>query len=169
MEDIKITSLQPSEWKKYKDLRLRALKEDPQAFSSTYEDNLKLEDKVWKQLLEKSLKGESQWYLFAKKDEQLIGMVGAFTEEEKDTAIVIAMYVVKEQRGKGISKQLMNGIISQVQKNKTIKKISLRVSTGQPVALNLYKGLGFKEFKKEKIILGDGEERVICYLEKALR
>jgi hypothetical protein len=38
MNNIEIITLKPEEWKQYRDLRLRALKEEPQAFGSTYED-----------------------------------------------------------------------------------------------------------------------------------
>ncbi len=167
MEEVEIITLKPSQWKQYKDLRLEALKEEPQAFSSTYDENVIHPDKFWMDRLQDSQNGK-QWLLFAKKGEELVGMVGGIMGDEKDTVLVIAMYVCKEQRGQGISKRLMDSLASEIQKNKTIKKLSLRVSTGQPVALNLYKSLGFEEFKKEKIVLGDGEQRLICYLEKPI-
>src|SRR5437762_515843 len=104
MEDVQTVSLRLSEWRKYKDLRLRALKEEPQAFSSTYEENIKHPDEFWMERLKDS-EGGKQWLVFAKNGEKLVGMVGGIFLDEKDTVYVIAMYVAKEERGKGISKK----------------------------------------------------------------
>jgi ribosomal protein S18 acetylase RimI-like enzyme len=167
MEEIEIITLSHEGWKQYRDLRLRALKEEPQAYSSTYEENVKHPDEFWMERLKDSEDGK-QWLLFAKRGEELVGMAGGIFLDEKDTVYVIAMYVAKEERGQGISKKLMEGLIEKVKENKLIRKLSLRVSTNQPEAQNLYKSFGFKEFKQEKIVLGDGEERIICYMEKIL-
>ena len=35
-------------WEQYRDLRLRALKEDPEAFSSSYADSVSQPDEFWK-------------------------------------------------------------------------------------------------------------------------
>lgn len=44
MDTIQVVTLQPSKWQEYKNLRLLALKEEPQAFGSTYEENAKRPD-----------------------------------------------------------------------------------------------------------------------------
>ncbi len=165
MDNIEIVTLQPDQWQEYKKLRLEALKGEPQAYGSSYKDNLKLPDETWKQLLEDSLKGESQWYLFAKHRNNLVGMVGAFVKEN-NIAQVIAVYVTKEMRGQGIAKQLMDDLISKIAQNKSIKKLSVGVNPIQSAALNLYQSLGFTIVKKEKTVLGDGKEYEVYELEK---
>jgi GNAT superfamily N-acetyltransferase len=157
MENIKIGSLNPEQWKEYKELRLKALKEEPQAYASTYEDNSTHTDEFWQDRLKDALKSESQWLLFAKKKNILVGMAGAFLSNE-ETAQIIAVFVCKEERGQGISKKLMKDLLIAVQKNKSIKRILVGVNPEQIVALNLYEKIGFKIIKKERLILGDNKE-----------
>ena len=96
MHPIEIVTLSPDDWQEYKDLRLRALKEEPQAFSATYEENSKHPSKYWQKKLEITAKGDSQWLLFAKIDGVLCGMMGAFIKKEPDNACIIAVYVAPE-------------------------------------------------------------------------
>jgi GNAT superfamily N-acetyltransferase len=114
MDRIKIVTLKPEEWQEYRDLRLRALKEDPQAYGSTYEENAKHPDEYWRKRLEDTLNTNTQWLVFAKLDDVLVGMVGAFAEKEPDNAHVIAVYVTPEARGKGISKLLMQELLAKI-------------------------------------------------------
>ena len=73
MKSVRIVSLKPQEWQQYKNLRLRALKEEPQAFSSTYEDNIKHSDKYWQEILEGTVNKNAPWFIFAKKGDVVIG------------------------------------------------------------------------------------------------
>lgn len=41
---MEIIKLPVSDWEKYKEIRLRALKEDPQAFGASFEDNAKYDE-----------------------------------------------------------------------------------------------------------------------------
>ncbi|SRR5258706_3395754 len=158
MEKIEIITLQPNDWLQYKELRLKALKEEPQAFVSTYEENLKHPDEFWQKRLEEALIGQSQCLLFAKVKNNLVGMVGGFVGDGKDNAEVIAVFVIKEFRGQGISKILMNELIKTMKHNNVIRRLLVGVNPEQAAALNLYISLGFKIIKKEKMILGDGKE-----------
>jgi ribosomal protein S18 acetylase RimI-like enzyme len=158
METVEIVNLQPSQWEQYKNLRLKALKEEPQAFGSSYEENVNEPGEKWERRLEKALRGEGQWLVFAKRGDELIGMAGAFAKEEKGIVQVSAMYVVREVRGQGISTKLMEELISQIEKNKSIKKLVLEVNPIQESALKLYESCGFKTTGTEKRILGDSKE-----------
>lgn len=92
MEDVEIVTLKPEEWQHYRDLRLRALKEEPQAFSSTYESSVKHSDSLWMERLKDAEAEKAQWMVFAKRDDTLVGMATAFAEKERDTAHVGAVY-----------------------------------------------------------------------------
>lgn len=168
MEAVKIITLEPAAWQLYRDLRLRALKEEPQAFASTYEENANKPDEYWMKRLEEANEGKTQWLVFAKQGDKLIGMVGAFVKDKMDTVDIIAVYVAKEARGQGIAKKLMNSIISKIQKNKSVKRLLVGVNPEQVPAFNLYKGLGFTILKKERMILGDGKEHDSYEIEKVV-
>ena len=165
MDDVQIITLEPKDWQQYKNLRLRALKEEPHAYGSTYEENAERPDEFWKQRLEDASKEKTQWLVFAELKGEVIGMVGAFVEKEIDNAHVIAVYVAPEARGKGISKLLMNNLLSQIKKNKLVKKITVDVNPEQLPAFNLYKNSGFEIIKKYKMVLGDGIEHEVYQLQ----
>ncbi len=168
MSEIKIIQLQPHEWELYKNLRLQALKEESQAFSSTYEENLKEPAKMWKEKLELAQVGEKQWLSFAKQNDELIGMVGAYSRDKK-IAKVIAVYVAKEARGKGVAKMLMEDLTSNISKNKSIEKLHLDVNADQIPAVNLYKSCGFIITESAKKDLGDGKLHEVYEMEKVLK
>ncbi len=165
MNNTEIVTLKPNEWQLYKDLRLKALKEEPKAFSSTFEDNSKHPDEFWTRRLEDASKNNTQWLLFAKAHDEIIGMVGAFLEKEIDNAHVIAVYVVPEARGRGISKLLMTELLKKIRTNRLIKKITVEVNLEQEAALNLYKTSGFEVIKQYRMTLGDGKEHDVCQLQ----
>jgi GNAT superfamily N-acetyltransferase len=164
MEEIKIVTLKSGDWNVYRDLRLRALQEEPQAYGSTYADNVSRPASFWKERLQDALEEKIQWLVFAKLEDKLVGMAGAFSEE-KNTVHVIAVYVIPEQRGKGISKLLMKDLLMRIKRNPEVKRIIVDVNPEQLPAFNLYKNSGFQIIKKYKLVLGDKKEHDVVQLE----
>ena len=77
--DIQIITRLPVErWRKYRELRLRALKTDPQAFGQSWEEAVKHPEERWRERLIDAAQGKS-WLVFAERDGELIGMSGAFS------------------------------------------------------------------------------------------
>lgn len=157
MESIEIFELSPLQWQDYKNIRLRALKEEPQAYQTTYEEAFNEPEKAWGERLVASKLGENQWYAFARLDGKLIGMAGAFSKGN-EIATIVSVFVAREARGKWISKKLLTYLISKIQKNDRITRLKLEVNPTQVPALKLYQRLGFKKTGSQKLILGDGKE-----------
>jgi len=162
--DIKIQILSSDYWEDYKNLRLKALQSEPQAFSSNYSREVKYPNDKWKQRLEESGKGRT-WLLFAIDAKMtLVGMIGGYRDDEdvqNNSAQIWGVYVDKEMRGKGIGKELMNSILEVLRSVPNIKKIIIEVNADQKIAKKLYEGVGFKEFETHKQIMGDGIEHKI--------
>ncbi len=155
---MEIVKLPLSEWESYRNLRLKALIEDPQAFGASYEDNSKYTEEEWKRRLGKAYDGKTNWLLFARQDSKLVGMVGAYIDKGvKDTATVISVFVPKEERGKQISTKLMGKLLLELSNNESLKKVELTVNTLQKPAITLYKKFGFKETGIQKFKMGDGK------------
>lgn len=164
---IQVVELPPSDWERYKVLRLRSLREDPQAFSSTYDETVQRIDEWWSKRLEDAQKRGREWLLFAEEDGYLVGMAGAFISEEH-IANIISVYVLKEARGRGISKLLMNELLKYIRAVKTIDTVRLTVNSDQIPALSLYKSMGFSVIGEEVKQLGDGGTHVTYLMEKEL-
>lgn len=153
------TIVLPSEsWGEYRQLRLRALKEDQEAFSSRYEDALHLPEDFWRTRLDDAGKGNQSWLLFARREDKLIGMIGAYMEAEvTDTATIVSVYVPREERGKGISTRLMMDMLSMLSMIPGLKKARLDVNVSQAAAIRLYEQFGFRETGRKPATTGAGQ------------
>lgn len=155
---MEIVSLPVSSWKEYRHLRLRALKENPEAFSSGYEVARDLPDDHWKHRLEEAQQGKRGWLLFARDDAKLVGMIGAYVPEGvSDRATIVSVYVPKEERGKDISSRLMTAMLERLSQTGRFRSARLSVHVGQRPAIRLYEKFGFREVGREPGTTGAGQ------------
>lgn len=150
--------IKEDEWQKYKKIRLEALKNDPQAFGSSYERENQKSDNEWKEKLMLSNTDDSK-KIFVGIDNDSNGFLaigGAYAENLGEWN-VIAIYVNPKYRGQGVSKILLSEIINTLKARGNVKRLILRVNVNQQAAVNLYRSLGFVIInKEEKQLLGDG-------------
>ncbi len=165
-----ITKLSIEDWSEYKALRLKALKEDPLAFSDSFEEALEKIDDHWLNHL-KSDKTSSV-SLFAKSNEKLIGMVALIFSHKNKTAHTVELvgnYVDKDYRGQGVGSMMMEAIINEAKSNPKIKKIILDVVATQLPGIKLYEKYGFKKVGKRKDqFFHDGKYYDLIQMEKFL-
>jgi ribosomal protein S18 acetylase RimI-like enzyme len=165
---VQIIELSIRKWQDYRDLRLAALRESPQAFGSKYEEQVDKPDEYWKSRLEEAAKGTSRWLLFARQGHKLIGMIGAFRDENNGLeAEIISMYVIPDARGKGIASLMMRGILM-VLKDNGICVVRLGVNLDQPAAVHIYQKFGFEIKSVEQGLMGDGLEYDVARMEKQI-
>lgn len=142
IEDVRIVKLKPKEWKKYKNIRLEALKLEPKAFSLTYKECFMHPDQRWKE----ELSSNNEIYLFAESDGKIIGMAKVTFKEEgaaENTAVIHGTYINNFYRGRGVGKRLIDELLKEIEKNKDIKKIKLWVKEAQIPARRIYESMGF--------------------------
>jgi ribosomal protein S18 acetylase RimI-like enzyme len=165
---IQIIELSARKWQEYRQLRLDALKESPQAFSSRYEEQVNRPDEFWKSRLEEAAKGGSSWLLFARSGEKLVGMVGAARDPVNGLeAEIISMYVLPEARGRGVAGLLMHAILM-VLKESGICKACLTVNLDQAPAVHVYKKFGFDITQVDTVVMGDGAAYNEAVMEKIM-
>jgi len=149
-----------ADWQKYKKIRLEALKNDPQAFSSFYGAECKLRDEEWCERLASGLGKKNKKIFIGVCDEtnNFVAIGGAYTKDDSAEWCVVAVYVTPECRGQGIGKILLLGIIDELKKRGDVEKLVLRVNLKQRPAIKLYKSFGFAiaETIKDQM-MGDGE------------
>lgn len=149
---VELTRLSEDRWEDYRELRLASLKSEPLAFASSYEDEKDLSEDEWKRRIKNTL--------FAVLNNRLVGMIVYVGNNKLKTIHVIdifGVYVSREYRGQGVGKKLIEGVLTEVQKSRGIKKIKLTISPEQKAAVNLYQQYGFKtvgQCKKELYIEG---------------
>jgi hypothetical protein len=67
-DKIQIGRLPPEKWQEYKALRLRALHDDPQAFSEPFDKAVAYRDEGWKQRAAEAYEGTSPKILLSATD-----------------------------------------------------------------------------------------------------
>lgn len=158
MNEIKIIKLPVERWEEYKNLRLEALQQEPQAFSSSYEEEVQSSDQDWKDRLIKFSGDGNFLLLFAEVDGKLVGTMNTHIDgfiKMKHVAYIYGVYVSSDYRGKGVGKMLLAGILEWISTHSEVIKINLDVTTTQESAINLYKNFGFEkvgELKKELFV-----------------
>lgn len=126
----------------YRELRLRALREHPQAFTSDWEDASKRPLEESRQRLAST--GVTFWGAF---DEggALCGMVGlecASRAKQRHRGRVFAMYVAQEAAVRGLGRELLQTLMLHA-KAVGLTDLGLTVTEGNTSALRLYQEAGF--------------------------
>jgi ribosomal protein S18 acetylase RimI-like enzyme len=124
----------PEEWERLRDLRLRALREEPQAFHARYEDEKDDAEAEWRDWLRRSaifVAGEYE------------GMCGASTREDGDVQL-FAMYVPPECRGRGHGRTLVSAVEAWA-RERGARRVVLWVAAANDAARSLYETGGFAE------------------------
>ena len=151
-----MVKLTPSDWQLFKKIRLESLLEEPQAFASSYSDYLQKPDSFWQGRLIDAQAGENSWLLFAKVDERMVGMIGAYRSPESAAVEIISVYVSKEHRRQGVGGALMAAILEKVGNHGGVGKAELTVNQDQAAAVALYRHFGFQTVGEKAGVMGDG-------------
>ena len=131
----------------YRALRLRALWEYPEAFTSSYDEEQDKPEDWYEQRLDSAR--TRFWGAFA--DGQLCGVVGLEREaraKNRHKATVVGMYVSTEYNGQGIGRRLMDALCEQARAD-GLELLVLTVTQGNDLALQLYESAGFRSFGVE--------------------
>jgi ribosomal protein S18 acetylase RimI-like enzyme len=146
---MEIRILEPNDAVSYRELRLKALKEHPEAFSSSYE-----EEKDYPLDNFKNRLNFGHFFTFgAFEDKKLIGVVTLILEirtKIKHKANIVAMYVYPENRKFGIGRSLLLEAIKKAEELNVIEQIYLSVTSSNEPAKRLYQSLGFKTYGMDK-------------------
>ena len=136
---LQIEKLPVERWKEFKALRLEALKGDPLAFGSSYEEEMNFSDKIWKERINNTI--------FATFKDEPVGMIGFLINQKiklTHIAEIFGVYVKEGFRNKNVGKQLVEGAINSIRENKSVIKIKLTVTSVQSSAIRLYSSFGFE-------------------------
>ena len=143
MSECEIKILTPENWELYKSARLNSLREAPDSFGSTYDQEAALSDAEWQSRLDLKLQNIDALPLVAEMDGQPIGIAwGLIHKLDLRIAHIYQMWVSPEMRGKGIAKSLLLEIKAWAI-GRGCDLMALAVTTSNEAAVNLYKSFGF--------------------------
>jgi ribosomal protein S18 acetylase RimI-like enzyme len=141
---MEIRRLQAADAPAYRALRLRALREHPEAFTSSHEEDAAQPPAV----AEKRLASPefAAWGAF--QGRELYGIVGLEREgraKNRHKATVVGMYVAPEVAGQGVGRALLEALVAHA-RSCGIESLVLTVTDGNAGAERLYAGAGFRSF-----------------------
>lgn len=144
-----VRRLTPEDAAVYWPLRLRALKEHPEAYVTSYEES------VGTPLAEVAARlGQSDSVLFGAFDEAgaMVGTAGAFREKRakaRHKATIVGVYVAPEARGRGVGAAVVGAAVECARGWEGVTQLHLAVAVPNEPAERLYRSLGFRTWGRE--------------------
>lgn len=154
---IEIHIAQPEEWEFFRDLRLRALNDSPEAFSSTFDREKQFTKDEW---VSRMTNGAS---FVASEDGTGVGIIGVMQfEETKLTEYkIVSMWVDLNHRGTHLARTLVDKAKAWA-RTKNASSIYLHVESNNKAATKFYEKVGFKQIPNTRF---NPEDTEIVYLE----
>jgi RimJ/RimL family protein N-acetyltransferase len=144
---IIIRKLQPHESSTYREVRLSCLKNVPQYFGSTYEEEVLNPKFMFETFIEN---GSLDHVMFGAFDEErLIGITG-FNRMARQRAMhrgeIVQVYVDARYRGQNLGEKLIRRALEYAFHLDGIEQVQLSVIVSNQTAIQLYEKLGFRKF-----------------------
>ncbi|MDQ0483767.1 GNAT family N-acetyltransferase [Guptibacillus hwajinpoensis] len=165
---MEIRRLTADDAEAYYELRLEALKKNPEAYAASYEEAIQKDDPI--EQTARNMKSGFTFGAFEGKD--LVGVVTLVRGsgmKVRHKADLFAVYVTPEQRGKGVGRDLLSHVLEFARSLDGLLKLSVSVVTTNERAKALYKSFGFKTILiEEKALYVKGtfldEEHMVQFL-----
>jgi RimJ/RimL family protein N-acetyltransferase len=147
-----IRLLTPADAESYRDIRLEGLRQNPEAFGSTFERENAM-PLAWfaERIANVSIFG-------AIAEGELVGVAGYWPQEGAKVshkAALFGMYVRPRARGARVAQRLIEVIVAHA--TERVEQLQLSVAVGNEAAHRLYQKMGFSEYGREmKALKQDG-------------
>jgi ribosomal protein S18 acetylase RimI-like enzyme len=142
----RVVKADSSHWRLFKQVRLRALLEDPHSFSSKYEDEEKISDDNWIERLTNQGQVHGTWLGLPELSSETHPVIGlarlAETDAPSDGVDLVSVWIDPQYRGRGLARALINAAIDHA-KRCNHAFVSLTVTTTNVAAIRLYESMGF--------------------------
>jgi RimJ/RimL family protein N-acetyltransferase len=144
-DDFQIRRLEPADAALFREIRLEALRSNPEAFGNTYEaENARPLTLFSERLRDSEILG-------AFEGSEIVGIAGLLIgkgPKETHKSLLVGMYVRPEARNRGVGGRLVEAVIDIAREQ--VELIQLAVVSGNESARRLYARLGFVEYGVEK-------------------
>jgi ribosomal protein S18 acetylase RimI-like enzyme len=147
---IVIRKLTPEDCAAYRDCRLDALRDSPNSFASSYEEEVQMSNASIRARFAAHPPESAMFGAFD--GERIVGLIGIFREERKKRSHkmnIASVFVQPEYRGKKIGSQLMETAIAHARNIDGVERIDLAVESHNAAAKSLYASFGFQSWGTE--------------------
>ena len=107
---VTIRLARADEWGRWRETRLRMLRDDADFFSTRYDDMVREPDQMWRDWVGEAAAGAQKTLFVAEEDDDWLGVVGAFVRINPLEVQLISMWVDPQARGRGIAQELIRAV-----------------------------------------------------------
>ena len=163
MSEISVKVLGEEDWRVYRDIRLAALQESPEAFVATREQEEAFDEQSWRERVGWS------WRLVAERDGAPLGVVsvGHDGDSHAGTAELFGLWVTPAARGSGVAWKLVEAGADQALRDGR-SHLSYWVGTDNGRAVAFASGIGFRPTSDRRPMRvaseEDGEQEIAMIL-----
>ncbi|NLG22314.1 MAG: GNAT family N-acetyltransferase [Actinomycetales bacterium] len=139
MSEISVRLLEEENWSEYRDVRLRALKESPEAFVASAEEEEGYEEDRWRGRMRRSRR------LLAEQGDTVVGVVsvGSHNVETPGSGELFGLWVDPALRGSGVARKLLEAAAAQARQDE-LKHLVYWVGTDNGRAVAFASSFGFR-------------------------
>jgi ribosomal protein S18 acetylase RimI-like enzyme len=150
MSDVTVKALGGEDWQAFRQVRLAALRESPEAFTSSYDTEVAYDEDFWRLRLARAER------LLACDGDEPVGMVSLGQAEEDGVAELFGMWVAPSRRGSGVAWQLTHAAALHARAAGR-RALKLWVSTDNGRAVAFFSSYGFRPTDQRRPMTTDAE------------
>lgn len=107
---VVIRAVRADEWRRWREVRLRMLRDDADFFSTRYDDMVREPESTWRAWVAEAAAGLEKTLFVAEEDGRWLGVVGGFARVDPQEVQLISMWVDPNARGRGIAQRLIRAV-----------------------------------------------------------
>lgn len=162
MSEISVRPLGEEDWPTYRDARLTALRESPEAFVATADEEEAFDEDFWRLRMNRSSR------LLAERDDGHLGIVsvGRSSDENPKTSQLFGLWVTPEARGSGVASALVRAGAN-LAREQGQDQLTYWVGSDNGRAVAFASGFGFRptaERRPMRVVSEDDEDEVAMVL-----
>ena len=163
MTDITVRFLGEDDWQDYRSVRLAALRESPEAFVATVQEDEAFDEELWRDRMRRSAR------LVAERQGEAVGVVslGRAASDEGNAGELFGLWVRPEARGLGVATRLVKDSAS-LAARRGQSHLVYWVGTENGRAVAFASGMGFRptDYRRPMGVVSeeDGEEEIAMVL-----
>ena len=143
MPTMEIRPVRAQEWEAFRDLRLRALVDAPDAFRTTHDQAALRSDEEWVAITRSTAEHADMVSWIAIANDAHVGQAFSRIEEDEAALGIFGMWVAPEVRGTGVGKGLLEAAESWGRQRGCTTAV-LSVTEGNAAAESLYRAAGYR-------------------------
>jgi len=138
MAEVTLHRVLPERWRQHRLLRLEMLQDSPDAYWTSYEQALELDEATWRDRI------VATFHVQAHLGDDPVGSVGMWDGSHPDPGDtnLIAMYVAPRARRQQVGERLVQAVLGEARR-RGLRRVVLQVTDNNAPALSLYERMGF--------------------------